>query len=73
MEEKFYTVSSIRGEYAYLRDVLDIFKKDHRSNIITAAVVAALDSLVTMGLVRPLVLISIMNEDPLQDRLQETR
>lgn len=52
-------------EYAYLRDVLDIFKEDHRSNIIAAAVVAALDATVTMGLARAFFLYTVMNKEPL--------
>ena len=59
------TVACAIMEYVYLRDVLDIFKEDKKSNQTTAIVVTALDSLVTFGFARIIYLYTLLKYQPL--------
>ena len=59
------TVASAWFDYAYLRDVLDIFNENHRSNRNTAIIIAVLDTLVTFGFARAFYLYTVMNKEPL--------
>ena len=64
----FYLIPAIATawiEYAYMRDILDIFKPNKKSNNITAIVIAALDGLATMGIARAVYMYTIMNKEPL--------
>ena len=56
-------------EYAYLRDVLDVFNQNHNSNRNAAIIITVLDSLVTFGFARAFYLYTIINKEPL-DRAQ---
>lgn len=51
--------------YAYLRDVLDLFKADKNANNTAAIIVTILDSTVTFGLARAIYLYTIYKLDPL--------
>jgi len=53
-------------EYVYLKDVLDIFNPDQKSNHVAALIVAILDSLVTFGFARAFYLYTVMNKEPLR-------
>lgn len=59
-------------EFAYLRDVLDIFKPDKKANLTAAIIVAILDALVTFGLARAFFLYTIINKDPLPQPVDVT-
>lgn len=65
------TVAAAWIEYVYLRDVLDMFKPDQKSNNTAAIVVAVLDALVTFGLARAIYLYTVMNKDPLPQQVVE--
>ena len=52
-------------EYAYLRDVLDIFKEDKQSNNTTSIIVTALDCLVTCGIARIVILFTLLKREPI--------
>lgn len=52
-------------EYAYLRDVLDIFKEDKKANNTAAIVVTALDAAITGGLARLIYLYTILKCEPI--------
>jgi len=52
-------------QYAYLRDVLDLFSGDRKKNRTAAIVVAALDAVATMGFAQIVYLYTIMNKEPL--------
>lgn len=52
-------------EYIYLKDILDIFKEDKKSNIITAIIITLLDALVTFGYARTIYLYTLWNKSPL--------
>lgn len=65
-------VFNVVMQAAFLRDALDLFKPDRQSNSTTAVWITIANAL-TLGFVRPFILMSIMNEEPLQDRLEETR
>lgn len=54
-------------EFAMLRDLLDIFKPDRKSNKITAIVIAALDGVVFGGLAWNLYIYSLLKSQPLAD------
>lgn len=58
-------------EYAFLRDVLDIFKADKKSNQIAAIVITAVDTLVTFGLARAVYLYTVMNKQPLPAQMEK--
>lgn len=57
--------------YVYLRDLLDVFKEDKKSNNIMAIVVTLLDRFVTCGIARVIILYTIMNLDPLPEETME--
>ena len=57
-------------EYAYLRDVLNLFKPDQKSNNTTAIVIAILDALVTFGFARAFYLYTVMNKEPLPSQTE---
>jgi len=59
------TVAVAWIEYAYVRDVLDIFNPDRKKNNTAAIVVAVLDAVATMGFARAFYLYTVMNKDPL--------
>lgn len=59
------TLATAWIEYAYLRDVLDIFNSNRKSNNTAAIVVAALDATVTFGLARAFYLYTVMNKEPI--------
>ncbi len=59
------TVACAYFEYIYLRDVLDIFKPDKKSNSTNAIVVTVLDTLFTAGFARVFILYTIMKKKPL--------
>lgn len=59
-------IASAWIEYAYLRDVLNIFREDEHANRTAAIVVAVLDALVTFGLARAFYLYTVMNKEPLR-------
>ncbi len=52
-------------EYAYLRDVLDIFKEDKQSNKTTSIIVTVLDCLVTYGIARIVILFTLLKREPI--------
>lgn len=51
--------------YVYMRDILDIFQENKKTNNIIAIVIAVLDSLVTGGLARTIYLYALWNKNPL--------
>ena len=51
-------------EYAYLRDVLDIFKENKQSNKTTSIIVTVLDKLVSSGIARIIVLFTLLKLEP---------
>ena len=53
-------------EYIYLKDVLDIFKENKKSNIITSIVITLLDTFVTFGFARTVFLYTLWNRSPLR-------
>lgn len=53
-------------EYVFLKDILDMFKEDEKSNNTAAIVVTVLDALVTGGLAQSIYLYSIIKKEPLQ-------
>ena len=54
-------------EYAYLKDVLDLFKADKKSNNTAAIVITVLDSLVTGGIARLIWLYTLWGKTPLPE------
>ncbi|MBQ6823608.1 MAG: hypothetical protein IJP27_03055 [Clostridia bacterium] len=52
-------------EYAYLRDVLNLFKPDQKANRTAAIVVTVLDSLATLGFARVIYLYTVLKYNPL--------
>lgn len=52
-------------EYVYLKDVLDLFKEDKKSNSTASIVVTVLDSFVTFGLARAIFLCTMLKTEPL--------
>ncbi len=56
-------------EYVFLKDVLDMFKEDEKSNNTTAIVIAVLDALVTGGLAQSIYLYSLIKKEPLQEQV----
>ncbi len=56
-------------EYVFLKDVLDMFKEDKKSNNTTAIVVAVLDAIITGGLAQSIYLYSIIKKEPLQEQV----
>ena len=59
------TVATGWMEYVYTKDVLDLFKEDKKSNRTAAIVVSALDSFVTFGFARTVLMYTIMKKNPL--------
>lgn len=53
-------------EYIYLKDVLDIFKENKKSNIITSIIITLLDTFVTFGFARTVFLYTLWNRSPLR-------
>lgn len=58
-------------EYAYLRDVLNIFKEDKKANNTASIVVTALDALATFGFARVVYLYTILKHDPIPEKVME--
>ncbi len=58
-------------EYAYLRDVLNIFKEDKKANNTAAIVVTALDALATFGFARVVYLYTILKYNPIPEKVME--
>ena len=52
-------------EYVYLRDVLDLFKKDRKANQTAAVVITVLDSVVTCGFARMICLYTLLKREPI--------
>ena len=52
-------------EYAYVRDVLDLFDEDKNRNVILAVVVAAIDVLIGGGLARAILFMFYLKREPL--------
>lgn len=52
-------------EYVYLRDTLNVFKVDEKTNRIHAFVVTVLDALITFGWARTIYLMTMMRKHPL--------
>lgn len=67
------TVAAAWIEYAYLRDVLDLFKPDQKSNNTAAIIITALDTMATLGLARAIYLYTIMNKEPLPQQVLEVQ
>ena len=53
--------------YVYMRDILDLFKPDHKSNCTHSAIVTVLDALITSGLAQIIYLFTLLKMDPIQD------
>lgn len=47
-------------DYAFVRDVLNMYKADKKSNAITAAILSVLDNFITFGFATPIYLYSIL-------------
>ncbi len=62
------TVATGWMEYVYTKDVLDLFKEDKKSNRTAAIVVSALDSFVTLGFARTVLMYTIMKKNPLPQK-----
>ncbi len=58
-------------EYAYLRDLLNIFKEDKKANNTAAIVVTALDALATFGFARVVYLYTILKYNPIPEKVME--
>ncbi len=58
-------------EYAYLRDVLNIFKEDKKANNTASIVVTALDALATLGFARVIYLYTILKYNPIPEKVME--
>lgn len=58
-------------QYAFLRDVLDCFKEDKKSNRTAAIVISVLDTIVTFGLARAIYLWTIIKKDPIPQQTIE--
>ena len=51
--------------FLYIKDVLDIFKEDKKSNTITSIIIVLLDHFVTGGLARTFYLYTLWNREPI--------
>lgn len=56
-------------EYAYFRDVLDIFKPDKKSNDTTAIVITVIDTLLFGDLIRSCYLYTLLKKEPLPEEV----
>ncbi len=54
-------------EYVYLRDVLDIFKEDKKSNNTTSIVITVIDAILVGDLIRSCYLYTLMKKQPLPE------
>lgn len=52
-------------EYIYLKDVLNLFKDNKKSNIIASIIVTLLDTFVTFGIARTVFLYTLWNREPI--------
>ena len=57
-------------DYLFLKDVLDMFKEDKKTNNTTSIVVTVLDCIVTFGLARSIYLYSLIKKNPLPQQFQ---
>lgn len=55
-------------EYVYLRDVLDIFKEDKKSNNTTSIVITVIDAILLGDLIRSCYLYTLMKKQPLPEK-----
>ena len=52
------------AEYVFLKDVLDLFKEDEKSNRTTSIIITALDNLATLGFARTIYLYTLLKNEP---------
>lgn len=55
-------------EYVYLRDVLDVFKEDKKSNNTTSIVITVIDAILLGDLIRSCYLYTLMKKQPLPEK-----
>ncbi len=55
-------------EYVYLRDLLDIFKEDKKSNNTTSIIITVIDALLPFDLIRTGYLYTLMKKQPLPEK-----
>lgn len=57
-------------DYLFLKDVLDVFKEDEKSNNTTSIIITVLDCIVTFGFARSIYLYSLLKKSPLPQQFQ---
>ena len=60
-------------QYAYIRDVLDMFKENRKSNRTAAIVISVLDSIATFGLARAIYLWTLLKTEPIAQQTVEAQ
>lgn len=67
------TVAAAFLEYAYLKDVLDIFKENKKSNATAAVIITVLDNLATLGFAQTIYLYTLCSRkvQPIQSEIYQ--